>query len=72
MRSGAMALEARRERCGCVNCGRAGHAGGPPPARCEAVRRLKVETVEDFGMGKVPCPDSYPVAQEVEELTNAP
>ncbi|WP_159072627.1 hypothetical protein [Streptomyces formicae] len=55
-----------------MNCGRAGHAGGPPPARCEAVRRLKVETVEDFGMGKVPCPDSYPVAQEVEELTNAP
>ncbi|MGB8942222.1 MAG: hypothetical protein WCD21_18570 [Streptomyces sp.] len=37
----------------------------------EAVRRLKVDTVEDFGMGKVPYPDSHLVDQAVEELTTA-
>jgi hypothetical protein len=36
----------------------------------EAVRRLKVDTVEEFGMGRVPHPDSR-LADQVEELADA-
>ncbi|MGW5735899.1 MULTISPECIES: hypothetical protein [Streptomyces] len=36
----------------------------------EAVRRLRVDTVEEFGMGRVPHPDSR-LADQVEELTDA-
>ncbi|MGA4846591.1 hypothetical protein ACOBQB_10090 [Streptomyces sp. G5(2025)] len=43
---------------------------GLPRRLHEAVRRLKVDTVEDFGMGKVPYPDSH-FADQVEELTGA-
>ncbi|MGW7087769.1 hypothetical protein ACWGH2_30310 [Streptomyces sp. NPDC054871] len=58
---------------------RSPHQGRPVAPRAarlprrlhEAVRRLKVDTVEDFGMGKVPYPDSHLVDQAVEELANA-
>lgn len=35
----------------------------------DAVRRLKVDTVEEFGMGRVPRPDSQ-LADQVEELAD--